>query len=179
MALKLITAATALAVSLTDAKTSCRIDESALDLEITGAIHAATRIAEHESGRCIMSQTFEISLDAFPDAFELTRVPVASITSLKYYDADGVLITMDSGDYTLDIADDYGFAYVVPAYGTEWPTARDQINAVVLRYVAGYATTTEQVTPSDNLKIKILLAHWDNDKTSLDDRLAAVDKVYA
>jgi uncharacterized phiE125 gp8 family phage protein len=139
MALKLITAATALAVSLVEAKEHLRVTESTEDTLITAMITAATEVAEQMTGRAIMPQTWELTLDSFPDAFELTRIPAASITSLKYYDADGVLTTMDGAAYTLDIADDYGFAYVVPAYGTEWPTAREQINAVVVRYVAGYA----------------------------------------
>ena len=139
MALKLITAATALAVSLIEAKAHLRVTASDDDTLITAMITAATETAEQLTGRAIMPQTWELSLDEFPDALELTRIPAASITSLKYYDSDGVLTTMDGATYTLDIADDYGFAYVVPAYGTEWPTARDQINAVVVRYVAGYA----------------------------------------
>lgn len=139
MALKLITAATALAVDLASAKAHLRVTASDDDTLITAMITAATETAEQLTGLAIMPQTWELTLDAFPDAFELTRVPAASVTSLKYYDADGVLTTMDGASYTLDIADDYGFAYVVPAYGTEWSAARDQINAVVVRYVAGYA----------------------------------------
>jgi uncharacterized phiE125 gp8 family phage protein len=94
-----------------------------------------------------MPQTWELTLDAFPDAFELTRLPVASVTSLKYYDDAGVLTTLDPASYVLDNADDYGFAYVVPAYDTEWPTARDQINAVALRFTAGYANAAAVPEP--------------------------------
>lgn len=86
-----------------------------------------------------MPQTWELALDAFPSAFEITRTPASSITSLKYFDTDGVQQTLNSSLYVLDNANDFGNAYVVPAYGTDWPTARDQINAVALRYVAGYA----------------------------------------
>ena len=46
---------------------------------------------------------------------------------------------LGSANYALDAADDYGSAWVAPAYGTSWPSARDQANAVALRYVAGYA----------------------------------------
>jgi uncharacterized phiE125 gp8 family phage protein len=154
MALKLITAATALAVSLVEAKAHLRVDASDDDTLITAMITAATETAEQMTGRAIIPQTWELSLDEFPDAFELTRVPVSAVTSLKYYDAAGVLTTMDPGDYALDIADDYGFAYVVPAYDTEWPTARDQINAVVVRYVAGY---TDAAAVPQAIKSWILL----------------------
>ena len=139
MALKLITAATTLAVSLVEAKEHLRVTESNEDTLITGMIAAATETAEQITGRAIMPQTWELTLDAFPGAFELTRIPAVSVTSLKYTDSAGVLTTMDAADYTMDIADDFGFAYVIPAYGAEWPTARDQVNAVAVRYVAGYA----------------------------------------
>ena len=139
MALKLITAATTLAVSLVEAKEHLRVTEATEDTLITAMITAATETAEQITGRAIMPQTWELTLDAFPGAFELTRIPAVSVTSLKYYDTAGVLTTLAPELYTMDIADDYGFAYVIPAYGSEWPTAREQVNAVTLRFTAGYA----------------------------------------
>lgn len=139
MALKLITPAIALAVSLAEAKLHLRVDASDEDTLITAMITAATEAAEQATGRAIMPQTWELTLDAFPDAFQLTRVPVASVISLKYWDVAGTQQTLGSMLYTLDNADDFNFHYVVPAYGASWPDTRDQINAVALRYVAGYA----------------------------------------
>jgi len=138
MALKLITAATLNAVSLAEAKLQCRVDLSDEDSLITAFITAATEMAEQATGRSIMPATWELTLDEFPDAFMLTRIPALSVTSLKYNDATGVLQTLSNSAYALDSADDYGTAYVVPAYAGSWPTTRDQANAVALRYVAGY-----------------------------------------
>lgn len=139
MALKLITAATVLAVSLIEAKAHLRVDVSDDDALITAMITTATEAAEQITGRAIMLQTWELTLDAFEDMLELTRVPVASVTSLIYTDIDGASQTYSSGAYVLSNYDDFGPAYVVPAYNTEWPATRDQINAVKVRYVAGYA----------------------------------------
>lgn len=139
MALKLITPATELAVSLAEAKLHLRIDDAADDTLISAFITAATEMAEQATCRAIMPQTWELTLDAFPAALQLTRVPAASVISLKYTDSTGTVQTLASNLYTLDRADDYGHAYVVPAYATSWPNTRDQINAVALRYVAGYA----------------------------------------
>jgi uncharacterized phiE125 gp8 family phage protein len=147
MALKLITAATTLAVDLQSAKEHLRVTEATEDALITAMITAATETCEQITGRAIMQQTWELTLDAFPDAFELTRIPAIGVTSLKYYDTTGVLTTMAAESYTMDIADDYGFAYVVPAYGLTWPTARDQINAVALRFTAGYANAAAVPEP--------------------------------
>lgn len=139
MALKLITAATALAVSLAEAKLHLRVDVADDDALITALITAATELAEQATGRAIMPQTWELTLDAFPAALEITRVPAISVTSLKYWDTAGVQQTLGTARYTLDNADEFGAAYVVPVYGDTWPDTREQINAVALRYVAGYA----------------------------------------
>ena len=179
MALKLITAPSTLPVTLADVKTSLRIDAAELDNELTGVIFGALKIAEHECGRCIMAQTYELTLDAFPSAIELTRTPVASVSSITYADSTGAQTVLSPALYALDDADDYGFSYVVPAFDSSWPNVRSEINAVKVRYVSGYATTAAEVRLDDALKIKIILAQWDKDPTSLYARLESVSKVYA
>ena len=139
MALKLITAPSTYPVTLAEAKLHCRVDIADDDTLITALITAATEMAEQKTGRAIMTQTLELTLDAFPEAFELTRVPVQSITSVKYYDTTGAQQTLSNTLYALDAADDFGFAYISPVYAGVWPNTRDQINAVAVRYVAGYA----------------------------------------
>lgn len=154
MALKLITPPTELAVSLADTKIHLRVEGSEEDTLITAYIKAAAERAEQITGRALMPQTWEITLDAFPDAFEITRVPAASVTSLKYWDAGGVQQTLSAALYALDNADDFGASYVVPAFGAAWPDTRQQINAVALRYGAGYATAADV---PDSIKSWILL----------------------
>ena len=178
MALKLITAPTVLPVSVAEAKLSCRFDAADLDADISDMIKDAQRLTEHETGVCLTQSTWEVSLDSFPAAIELTRVPVASITSIKYKDAAGVEQTLSPAAYALDAQDAYGFAYAVPAYGTEWPDTRDEINAVKVQYVAGVATAAE--VPSHlRRKVKIFVAMMLEDQTQLSAQLEAVSKVYA
>lgn len=140
MALKLITAATGLAISVAEAKLHLREDGAENDTLIDVYIRAAAEAAEQLTGRAIMPQTWELTLDAFPTALLLTRTPVASVTSVKYIDTDGTLQTLDSSLYQVDNFDDFSSAKVVPAYSTSWPEARLLPNAVAVRYLAGYAT---------------------------------------
>ena len=177
MALKLLTPATALAVTLAEAKLAHRFDATDLDADITAMLHDATRLAEHETGQCLMPQTWRLTLDAFPPALKLTRVPVASVTSIQYTDTAGVLQTLDPADYALDTTDAYASAYIVPAYGTSWPATRDQINAVSVTYVAGYADAAS--VPSQlKRQVKIFVAMLLDDPVGLSSRLAAIDKVW-
>ena len=138
MALKLITAATVPVVTLAEAKLHLRVDITDDDLLIQSLVEAATELVEQATGRALMPQTWELTLDAFPDRFEITRVPAVSVTSIKYVDTAGVTQTLSAPLYVLDNTDDYGCAYVNPVYAGVWPNTRQQSNAVALRYVAGW-----------------------------------------
>lgn len=137
MSLKLITAPTAEPVTLTEAKAHLRVIGADEDTYITALIVAARQAAEHITGRALMAQTWELALDAFKAGISLPRPPLASITSIKYLNDAGALTTMDASAYLLD--DHSEPARLLPAYGATWPATRNQANAVLIRYVAGYA----------------------------------------
>ena len=178
MALKLIAAPGTALFTAAEARVFCRFDPTDLDADIDAMVLDATRLCEHETGQCLLAQTWELSLDAFPEAFELTRIPVASITSIIYADAAGTQITLSNSLYTLDSRDGFGFHYVVPAYGTAWPATREEINAVKLRYVAGYPDAAS--VPSHlKREVKINIAKLLYDPAELSDRLRSIEKVYA
>lgn len=141
MSLTLITPPAALAVDLAQAKLELRAQSgSAEDALITRYITAATERAEHETGRAVMDQEWELVLDAFPLAeIELAKPPVVSITSVKYLDAAGALQTLPNTAYTLDALKLPGWLF--PALGTSWPATQDVANAVRVRFRCGYATT--------------------------------------
>lgn len=140
MSLKLITPPTTYPVTLAEAKLHCRVDSNDDDALITALITAATEMAEQKTGRAIMTQTWQLTLDAFPEAFELTRVPVQTITLLDYIEPEGSTVVLSPGsNYKLSDWDDFGFAKVVPVAGYQWPTPKDDTNVVSLEYTAGYA----------------------------------------
>jgi uncharacterized phiE125 gp8 family phage protein len=137
MSLKLITAPASEPITLAEAKLHLRVDSTDDDTLITTLVVAARQGAEHITGRAIISQTLELALDEFDDVIRLPRPPLVSITSIKYLNDAGVLTTMAEADYILDGHSEP--ARITPAYGTTWPTTRCQQNAVLIRYVAGYA----------------------------------------
>ncbi len=153
MSLKLITPAATLPVTVAEAKAHARIEIADDDALIGAMLSAATDMAEQYTGRSLITQTWDMTLDAFPAYFELTRAPVASITSIKYTDTAGATQTLASTDYVL-VLDDFSLAKVVPAYGVAWPTARD---TVTVRYVAGY-TNAAAVPEAIKAWIKLMVS---------------------
>lgn len=157
MALKLITAPAALAVSLADVKTQLRIDGTDHDATLTAYIEAATQVAEHETGRRFITQTWEAVYDAFPcAAIELGLAPVQSVVSVKYLDTAGIEQTVSVVDYVLDADQSLGVGFVLPGAETEWPAAADSVNAVRVRFVVGYGSSSTAVPA--NVRVWITLA---------------------
>lgn len=148
MGMKLITAATSEPITLAELKQQCRVDTSDEDAVLNLAIAAARAKCENYTGRALVNQTWEQTLDEFPEAeIELLKPPVSSIVSVKYIDVDGVEQTLSNTLYTLDSAAFPG-GWLLPAFDTSWPTTRDQANAVAVRYVCGYGADSTTV-PSD------------------------------
>ena len=165
MSLKLVTAASTYPVTLAEAKLHLRVDSTDEDTLITALITAATEMCEQKTGRAIMQQTWDVTLDEFPTYFELTRVPVQTVTYVKYYDTDGVLQTLSSALYTVSSADDFGFGKITPVYGTLWPATREHNEAVAVRYVAGY-TNAAAVPEPIKAWIKLMInTMFDNRET--------------
>ena len=90
MSLKLITAPTVLPISVADIKVDLKETGTARDTQIARLIASATERAEHELGRALLDQEWELIIDAFPVAeIELAMPKVLSITSVKYLDQAG------------------------------------------------------------------------------------------
>lgn len=133
----LITPPTVEPITLADAKLHLRVDVSADDTLISSMISAARQHAETLTQRALAPATYCLYLDAFESAIELARPPVAGVTHLKYLDSTGTLVTLDSGQYTVQAGADP--TVIVPAYGASWPATLDHVDAVRVTYTAGYA----------------------------------------
>lgn len=168
MALSLVTAPAVEPVSLGEAKVHLRVpaevnDEDAL---IANLIAAAREQLETVTRRLFITTTMDWKLDAFPDCdvLELPVANISSITSITYVDTAGVTQTWSSTRYVSDLptAPKAPRGRIEPAYGEFWPTTRAQVNAVTIRFVAGFGSTPESVPESLRTAIKMLAAHWFN-----------------
>lgn len=139
MSLRLIAPPTALPVSLADAKQHLRVEHDADDALITLMLQAAARTAEQRLNRALMTQTWDLVLDAFPVAeIRLPRPLVQTVDELVYVDTEGAEQTMVASAYVLD--PDLTPGWVLPALNTTWPATRDQSNAVRVRFTSGYGS---------------------------------------
>lgn len=186
MGLKLITPPGAEPVTLDEIKLDLGITWADQDTRLTALIAAAREACEHEIGRALITQTWELVLDAFPAAIRLPHPPAQSVASVKYIDPDGVLQTLSAPSYQLD--NYLEPAYVMPAYGLTWPATRAEPNAVRVQYVAGFGEGGADVPENLKLWVRLQAAHFFRNaeavsdlpliKTPYTDRLLDRHRVY-
>lgn len=144
-------------VSLAEAKAHAAIEITDDDTMVTAFIVAARQWAETFMKRQIITATYTLLLDEFPDVITLPRPPLSVVNSVKYLDTDGVQQTLDAALYTVDTYSTPG--RIMPAYNEVWPDYRSQFNCIEVAYDCGYGDATA-VPEWIKLAIKILVAHW-------------------
>jgi uncharacterized phiE125 gp8 family phage protein len=164
--LTLITAPTFEPVTLAMAKAHVRVDTSDEDTLITAMVTAARAYLEGMSGRAIGAQTLRLDLAEFPEvsrsnpfgAILVPRPPLASVTSIQYYDTAGTLQTLSPSAYQVNTARQPGEVRVAP--GGDWPNVQDdRVAAVQVTYVAGEATA-DAIDPRIKQAVLLLVGHW-------------------
>ena len=145
--LYLKTAPTATPVSLAEAKTHLRVTGSDDDTYITTLIDVATQTAEEFLNLKLMSQTWVLYLDQFPDYFDLLvgTLKTADIGAIKYYNDSNVLTTLASSNYFLD--EFHRPTRIYFADDATIPDTYDRPNAVQLEFTLGYTTGSNVPAP--------------------------------
>jgi uncharacterized phiE125 gp8 family phage protein len=154
-------------VTTADIKAHARIDTSDDDDLIATYITAARRYLERRMRRCFISQTVVEKFDDWQFLFRPVYSPLVSVTSIVYVDANGTNQTLSSSYYTVDTTATPGRLY--ESYSYSWPTIRDQRNAVTLTYVAGYGAAASDVPETIKTAIKMLVAHWYENREAIGD----------
>lgn len=145
MALKPITAPAVLPLTLAEVKEHLRVDHSDEDNLISLYIQAATSFVDGENGflgRALVTQTWELVIDTFPThEIKIPLPPLQEVESVKYDDSDGNEQTLATDGYWVDDALEPG--WIVPATAG-WPSdVLDAVNAVRVRFIAGYPATED------------------------------------
>lgn len=148
-------------ITLDEAKQHLRVDIDDDNDYITGLIVAARKYIEDTTRRSFFTQTWRLSLDAWPcsDEIELPRAaPLASVSSVIYTDSEGNSITVSTSVYDVDTDSEPG--RVVLKYGQSWPSPTlRSMNPIQITYITGYSDVDDIPATFKHL-IKLLVAHW-------------------
>lgn len=135
-------------VDLEEAKNHLRVVDPDEDELIITYIQAAREWLEDYTHRALISRQFELTLAEFPIARRPIILPLGQLRSverIQYVDQAAATQTlhdtaspMVSGNIQVNSSSNYN-GEIVPARDTDWPTTdSDTINAVTVRYTAGY-----------------------------------------
>jgi len=161
MNLTLITPPAREPITLEEARNHLRVDLDDDDPYIQGLIQAAREMAEAFTWRALITQTWELALDAWPegDTIELPRPPLQSVDSIIYTDSDGNANTMPASDYIVDTRSVPGRIVLAP--GASWPSeSLRPASAIVVRFVAGYGKEPRDVPRAIRHAMLLLIGHW-------------------
>lgn len=166
MGLRLTTPATTTILATSDVKKHLNIDINDDDAMLGVIVKVAERYIETQTQRQLLSATWTLTLDGFPEwEIQVPRPPLASVTSITYIDDDdGSTDTLSSSLYR--VTTNGLFGRITPAYNETWPTARAVTDAVTITFVAG-ATATTDVPYEAVQAAKLLCAHYYANRTAV------------
>ena len=140
-------------LSVNDIKDHLRITGTDDDDSIRFFAAAIRRKTETYLGKTLVTSTWELKLDCFPEIIELLMTPIQYIASVSYIDTSG------NNQIFTDIQFDTG-GRLKPSYGNSWPSTREQFGAVTITYVAGH---THAGNVPEDIKLAMLLWIGDSD----------------
>lgn len=164
MALKLVTPPASYPISLAEAKEHLRVQDDDDDDLISAMVEAATQSAEVFTGRAFIDQTWDYFLDALPtdgSVIQLPNPPLIEVAGLFYLDSADDELTFNEARYVVDDAS--AKARIALANGGAWPTAATRMNAIRIRFRAGYlnpVSPEEAMVPGPiKSAIKLTIGH--------------------
>lgn len=158
MNLTLVTAPKGEPITLTEIQGQTRlVDLSAESETVELMISAVRERAEAITKRALVTQSWLLTLDAFPSgrsAIQLPKPPLQTVDSIAYCDANGVWQILDPLAYRVVISSEPG--YVVPIYGLNWPTVLNDVGVVTIKFTCGYGP----ITPDTSLNVPKGILQW-------------------
>ncbi len=138
-------------LSLTEAKAHLRIDHDDDDALVQSLIATATDHLERTTGICLLTQTWRLYLDAWPEQglVKLPGYPVTAISEIRVYDGDGQ-VSAEPVAWTLDSA-----ARPARLMVTTAAQPGQMLNGIEIDFQAGFGDTGADVP--DSLKRALLL----------------------
>jgi uncharacterized phiE125 gp8 family phage protein len=155
-----VTAPATAPISLAEAKAQMRVDGSDDDTIIQRLIDAAVAFVDVQGvlGRAMITQTWAEWIAPNPSTVLLSIGPVQSVSSIKYYDIDGVLQTATLADF--NVFGTPNRITITPKTSKAWPITQTRDDAIKIEYVVGYGSTSASVPQTVRHALLMLVAHW-------------------
>lgn len=152
-------------VLLQDVKDYLKVTNEDTDAEITGLIASATKSAETFCNRPFIQREFTETFDYFPACIRPEKCPIISVTSIEYVDQDAQ--TQNYTTYQLDKGSKFIQGRIIPNNDSYWPSTKSVLNAVTLKYEAGYGADWNTVPEDVKMAIRYLVSLYFNKRTPI------------
>ena len=181
--LTLITGPAIEPVTWTEARDFLKLSGTSEQTLVELMIAAARQAVEELTGRALMSQQWELRLDAWPVearpaakagsresggcqiipiggqvVVTLPRMPVISVDSVQVVNSVGAFVTVASSDYVVDVSHSGG--RLAAQAGVRLPEPARGIDGIRIRFTAGYGSARTDVPPALRQAILTLVAGW-------------------
>jgi uncharacterized phiE125 gp8 family phage protein len=156
-------------VTLDEAKVQCGVAQEVgyHDAALKGWIAAARAKVEEDTGRALITQTWDLSLDCWPTGLTpiyLMKPPVSSVGSIKYYDTSNVEQTLSTNVYKVLTARQPCEVHL--KYQQQWPSLYSEASVITIRFVCGYGTAETSVPDGLKAAMKLLISNWFNNPSA-------------
>lgn len=147
-------------VSLDEAKAHLRIDGSDEDTLVASLITAARIHVEASLARALITQSWTMVLDAWPDdrVVRLPLSPLQSVDEVRVLDAAGDPTVVPATDYFVDAVGSP--PRLVRQSGALWLAPGQVANGIEIDFTAGHGNAAADVPPPLRQSIVQLVAHW-------------------
>ena len=162
----LVTGAGADALTLAQMRSWLRVDSTVSDADVTALLGAAVEMVERDTGQVLLSSTFKLVLDEWPSdqVIRLPRHPVTAVSQIRHVDTAGAWQTIEAATYVL--ANVRNPARIGLAVNETWPPIADQIGAIEITFVAGYANP-DAVPKNLTMALRLLASHWNENREAV------------
>jgi len=142
---------------LTTAEVNDHLKESFTDISseelIPIFIKAVEYFGEQFTKRVFLTKTFTNYRRCWESTYELRKSKLGVINSVKYYDTDDSLQTIDSSNYLTSNSEEFSSLYFIETYS--YPSLSSNIRQPIqIEFTAGYGTTESSIP--NNIKTAML-----------------------
>lgn len=174
-------------VTIAESKAHTRIDIADDDAYIAALITGAREQIEQQTGRSLITQTWTLSLSQWPreksdhdwwdgvrempisatygSAMDIAKSPFQSVSAIDILDEAGNATSWPKLDPVTGAPNWYGvadnsFGRLARANGQAWPVPLRYTNGIRITFTCGYGANASDVPGALRHAIKMLAAHW-------------------